>query len=193
MKPYSKDLRLKVLDAVERGIDRKEVARVFGVSLPSIKRWLKRRTETGGVEASTIPGPPAVKGDMMLAEWLPSQLERNPELTLQESIARLLRRITRCEGFQRATRCAAESLSWREGGRSKKVSRSPRRARGAQARAVQVARGAELRRQEACLCGRESGFTISMMRLRARAPKGKRAYGTIPRNLKARTKPSSPR
>lgn len=28
----------------------------------------------------------------------------------------------------------------------------------------------------------ESGFTISMMRLRARAPKGKRAYGTIPRN-----------
>jgi hypothetical protein len=28
----------------------------------------------------------------------------------------------------------------------------------------------------------ERGFTISMMRLRARAPKGKRAYGTIPRN-----------
>lgn len=28
----------------------------------------------------------------------------------------------------------------------------------------------------------ESGFRISMMCLRARAPKGKRAYGTIPRN-----------
>ena len=28
----------------------------------------------------------------------------------------------------------------------------------------------------------ESGFSISMMRLRARAPKGKRAYGRIPRN-----------
>ena len=28
----------------------------------------------------------------------------------------------------------------------------------------------------------ESGFTISMMRLRARAPKGQRAYGRVPRN-----------
>ena len=28
----------------------------------------------------------------------------------------------------------------------------------------------------------ESGFSISMMRLRARAPKGKRAYGRVPTN-----------
>ena len=28
----------------------------------------------------------------------------------------------------------------------------------------------------------ESGFNTSMMRLRARAPKGKRAYGKVPRN-----------
>jgi hypothetical protein len=37
----------------------------------------------------------------------------------------------------------------------------------------------------------ESGFNTSMTRLRARAPKGKRAYGKVPRNLKARTLPSS--
>lgn len=30
----------------------------------------------------------------------------------------------------------------------------------------------------------ESGFHISMMRLRARAPKGRRAYGKVPRNRK---------
>lgn len=30
----------------------------------------------------------------------------------------------------------------------------------------------------------ESGFHVSMMRLRARAPKGKRAYGRVPRNRK---------
>jgi hypothetical protein len=35
----------------------------------------------------------------------------------------------------------------------------------------------------------ESGFNTSMRRLRARAPKGKRAYGKVPRNLKARTPP----
>jgi transposase len=83
MKPYSKDLRLKVLAAVDRGMDREEVAGVFGVSRASIKRWLKRRRETGGVEALPIPGPPPRKG-AMLSEWLPSQLGGNPDLTLDE-------------------------------------------------------------------------------------------------------------
>src|SRR5215210_5445687 len=82
MKAYSKDLRLKVLDALDRGMDRREVVRVFGVSLPSIKRWLKMRREQGDVQPRPIPGPPAVKG-AMLAEWLPSQLESNPDLTLE--------------------------------------------------------------------------------------------------------------
>ncbi len=35
----------------------------------------------------------------------------------------------------------------------------------------------------------ESGFNTSMTRLRARAPKGKRVYGKVPRNLKARIPP----
>ncbi len=83
MKAYSKDLRLKVLDAVDRGVPRKEVARIFGISLPSIKRWLKRRRESGDVEPSPIPGPPARKG-LMLEGWLPGQLESEPDLTLEE-------------------------------------------------------------------------------------------------------------
>src|SRR4051812_42530543 len=65
MKAYSMDLRLKVLEAVDRGVPRKEVARVFGISVPSIKRWLKRRRESGDVEPSPIPGPPARKGALL--------------------------------------------------------------------------------------------------------------------------------
>ena len=65
MKPYSKDLRLKVLDAVDRGMPRKEVAQVFGISVPSIKRWIKRRRETGNVQPLPIPGPPATKGAVL--------------------------------------------------------------------------------------------------------------------------------
>jgi transposase len=83
MKPYSKDLRLKVLAAVDRGMPREEVAEVFGVSVPTIKRWLSRRRETGDVEPKPIPGPPARKG-ALLEEWLPSQLRDNPDLTLEE-------------------------------------------------------------------------------------------------------------
>jgi len=36
MNAYSKDLRLRVLDAVDRGLPRKEVANLFGVSLSTI-------------------------------------------------------------------------------------------------------------------------------------------------------------
>jgi len=89
MRAYSEDLRLKVLDAVDRGMPREEVARVFGISLPSIKRWLKRRRETGQVGAKAPPGPPAIKGTT-LKEWLPGHLRRNPDLTLEEH----------CEAFE---------------------------------------------------------------------------------------------
>jgi transposase len=37
MKPYSKDLRLRVLSAVDSGKPREEVAKTFSVSMPTIK------------------------------------------------------------------------------------------------------------------------------------------------------------
>jgi transposase len=83
MKPYSKDLRIRVLAAVDRGVHREEVARTFSVSVPTIKRWLKRRRETGGVDAMPIPGRPRVKG-AALEGWLPGHLRENPDLTLEE-------------------------------------------------------------------------------------------------------------
>lgn len=83
MNAYSKDLSLKVLAAIDRGIPRREVADLFGISLSTIKRWLKRRRETGDVRIYEIPGRPSVKG-AALREWLPKQLESNPDLTLEE-------------------------------------------------------------------------------------------------------------
>jgi transposase len=83
MKPYSKDLRLRVLAAVDSGKPREEVARTFSVSMPTIKRLLKRRRETGDVEPEPIPGRPSKKG-AMLREWLPEHLEANDALTLEE-------------------------------------------------------------------------------------------------------------
>ena len=83
MKPYSKDLRLRVLAAVDRGAPRKEVAKTFSVSVPTIKRWLKRRRETGDVEPKPIPGRPSRKG-VKLQSWLPKHLEANDDLTLEE-------------------------------------------------------------------------------------------------------------
>jgi transposase len=91
MNAYSKDLRLKTLSAIDRGIPRKEVQELFGVSRSTIKRWLKKRwrRQTGDVNIHKIPGRPSVKG-RALREWLPSHLKRNPDLTLREH----------CEAFE---------------------------------------------------------------------------------------------
>lgn len=83
MKAYSKDLRLKALAAVDRGMPRREVARTFGLSVSTLKRYLKLRRETGGVEARLILGPPARKREI-LEEVLPAQVSRNPDFTLLE-------------------------------------------------------------------------------------------------------------
>ena len=74
---------MKVLSAVDRGIPRKEVRDLFGVSLSTIKRWLNRRRQTGDLDIHKIPGRPSVKGKA-LRQWLPSQLNSNPDLTLRE-------------------------------------------------------------------------------------------------------------
>ena len=92
MNAYSKDLRLKTLAAIDRSVPRKEVSELLGVSRSTIKRWLKRRRQTGDVETMKIPGRPSVKGKA-LREWLPEQLRSNPELTLREH----------CEAFEDET------------------------------------------------------------------------------------------
>jgi transposase len=83
MNAYSKVLRLKVLCAIDRGIPRKDVSDLFGISLSTIKRWLNRRRQTGNVNIHKIPGRPSLKGKA-LREWLPSQLKSNPDLTRSE-------------------------------------------------------------------------------------------------------------
>ena len=83
MKPYSKDLRLRVLAAVDRGMPREEVAQTFGVSKPTIRRYLRLRRETGVVDPKPPSGPPARKGRALEAA-LPSQVSRNPDLTMEE-------------------------------------------------------------------------------------------------------------
>jgi transposase len=83
MKPYSKDLRLRMLAAVDRGMPRNEVARVFGVSEPTIRRYMRLRRESGDVEPKPVPGPPARKRAALEAV-LPDQARTNPDLTLAE-------------------------------------------------------------------------------------------------------------
>jgi transposase len=51
--------------------------------VPTIKRYLKRRRETGHIEPKTIPGRPNVKGAALQAGLL-EQLEHSPDVRREE-------------------------------------------------------------------------------------------------------------
>jgi transposase len=84
MNAYSLDLRLKVLDAVDRGIPRKEVVRTFGVSMPTLERYLRRRREGTGLDPGRSPGrTPSICASVEERRTLWSQLEENADATLE--------------------------------------------------------------------------------------------------------------
>ena len=82
MKAYSKDLREHVLRAVDQGHPRAEIVRMFGVSLASIKRYLKQRRETADLSPKAIPGRPSKKYAALEA-GLVAQLKAYPDSTLE--------------------------------------------------------------------------------------------------------------
>ena len=85
MKTYSLDLRERALAAVDRGMPRKEAVGVFGVSLATIKRWLKRREQTGSLAPKRRPGMgPLIGATVEERRALWRQLEENREATLEE-------------------------------------------------------------------------------------------------------------
>jgi transposase len=84
MNAYSKDLRLRVLEAVDRGVPRKEVADLFGVSLSTIKRYIRRRREGEDLEPRPSTGRKRrilATSEEQRALW--EQLENNDEATLE--------------------------------------------------------------------------------------------------------------
>ena len=84
MNAYSLDLRLKVLDAVDRGIPRTEVVETFGVSMPTVERYVRRRRRTGGVAPMPSPGrTPSILATAEERRALWKQLEENEEATLE--------------------------------------------------------------------------------------------------------------
>src|SRR5215204_6030962 len=84
MNAYSLDLRLKVLDAIDRGIPRMEVVRTFGVSMPTLERYLRRRRQSGDLAPKPSPGrTPSICATLEEKRMLWKQLEENSEATLQ--------------------------------------------------------------------------------------------------------------
>jgi len=83
MKPYSHDLRQRILHAVDQGQRQAAIAPTFQVSVATIKRYLKQRRETGTVSVNPIPGRPS-KYRAALEADLPIQLAAHDDATLEQ-------------------------------------------------------------------------------------------------------------
>ncbi len=169
MKPYSKDLRLRVLAAVDSGVPREEKS-------PKPSRFRCRPSNAGSSGVAKPgrrrakddpPGRPRLKG-AALEEWLPSRLQNNNDLTLEEH---------REEAFEEHKAWWSRRPRWggpspvcpEEAGRSKKVEGSSRARRGGKG-PVAVAGASHFDARRLAFID-ESGINISMTRLRARAPR----------------------
>jgi transposase len=89
MRPYSKDFRLKVVRAYERGEGSQRVlARLFGVSLSFIQDLLRRYRQTGSVEPKPHGGgsPGKIGPHLSMSERLH---EQQPDASLAERCEQL--------------------------------------------------------------------------------------------------------
>ena len=84
-RPYSDDLRERVIEAVEAGASRREAAESFNLSASSAVKWLQRWRDTGSARAKPSGGStsPLEKH----AEWLLALVGEQPDLTLDEIVA----------------------------------------------------------------------------------------------------------
>ena len=57
MKPYSLDLRIKIVESARRGVSKSETARRFSVNRSTVKRYLKQLDEEGSLAPKKPPGP----------------------------------------------------------------------------------------------------------------------------------------
>ena len=91
-RPYSLDLRDRVVSSVEGGRSCRETARLFEVSVASVVKWSQRKRRTGSAAASPMGRrnrPLRLAGERA---WLLERVAAQPDLTLRGIQAELLAR-----------------------------------------------------------------------------------------------------
>ena len=89
-RPYSLDLRERVVAAVLSGQSCRAVGVTFGVSVATVVKWSQRLRATGSVAAKPMGGRArTLEGERA---WILARLEAVPDLTLRALVAELQER-----------------------------------------------------------------------------------------------------
>ena len=89
-KPYSGDLRARVIEEVTTGASRREAAERYGISASVVVIWVQRWKETGNIAAKPSGGSTSPLEDH--AEFLLALIADQPDLTLDEVVAAMDKR-----------------------------------------------------------------------------------------------------
>jgi transposase len=86
MKSYSEDLRHKIVAAVERGMPKTQAARLFDVSLSSVKRYARMARQGDSLAPKRRAGR-APKVDEKVKKLLNEDMKERPTATIAERIS----------------------------------------------------------------------------------------------------------
>jgi transposase len=160
--------------AVDQGYAREQIIKLLGVSRATIKRYLKQRRETGDVAPKAIPGRPPKELDLLQAE-LETQLRAHNDVSLAEH-CRLWEHSHGLRVSPSTMHEAIKRLGWT---RKKKTLGATERREDERAKFREQMKQVDARR---LVVVDESGANITLTPIYARAPKGQRAHGSVPRN-----------
>lgn len=125
-RPYSNDLRERVVAAVEQGgLSRHEAAAHFGVAISTAILWVRRFRETGGVAPRQMGGrkPKAIRGEHHV--WLVSRCKER-DFTLRGLVQELAGRGLKVDYRSVWAFVHAEKLSFKKNHSGQRAG-SPRR------------------------------------------------------------------
>lgn len=128
-KPYSIDLRERVVAAVERGsLSRREAAARFGVGISTAIAWVRRFRETGSAAPGQMGGhkPKAIRGEHQA--WLLERI-REKDFTLRGLVAELAARGLKVDYRAVWNFVHAERLSFKKNRARQRAGSSRRRAK----------------------------------------------------------------
>jgi transposase len=95
MKAYSEDLRKKIVAALERGMPKTQAARLFDVSLSSVKRYARTVRQGESLTPKKSPGRPRIVDEKARA-LLEEDVKERPAATIGQR-RRFLEHITATE------------------------------------------------------------------------------------------------
>ena len=185
VRPYSLDLRERVVDAVGKGPSCRSVARIFGVSVASVVKWAQRLRATGRAAAKPMGGkcPYALAGER---DWLLARITAVPDITLRALAAELAERGIVVSHYAVWHILARDGITFKKSLHASEQDRPDVARRRAQRKKYQ----ARLDPTRLVFID-ETWAKTNMTRRHGRCPRGQRLLAKVPHG-RWRTSPSSP-